>query len=81
MPPMQHASTLAPALALVFNAFVWGVSWWPFRRLEAAGLHPLWATVIVYLLAVVAIAVARPRRVAPPRRHAGAVAAGRWPPA
>jgi drug/metabolite transporter (DMT)-like permease len=50
-----------PALALVFNAFVWGVSWWPFRRLEMAGLHPLWATTFVYALAVVAISVLRPR--------------------
>jgi hypothetical protein len=32
---------LLPAIALVFNAFTWGVSWWPFRQLEAAGLHPL----------------------------------------
>lgn len=44
-----------PALALTLNAFTWGVSWWPFRQLQAAGLHPLWATVLIYLLAVVAI--------------------------
>ena len=32
---MARASRPAvlPALALVFNAFVWGVSWWPFRAL------------------------------------------------
>ncbi|MDH4287428.1 MAG: DMT family transporter [Aquincola sp.] len=51
---------LGPALALVVNAFVWGVSWWPFRRLEAAGLHPLVATVLIYLLAVVVITLWRP---------------------
>jgi drug/metabolite transporter (DMT)-like permease len=51
---------LLPALALVFNAFVWGVSWWPFRQLEAAGLHPLWATVLIYAFAVVVITLARP---------------------
>lgn len=51
---------LWPALALMVNAFVWGVSWWPFRQLQSAGLHPLWATVFVYLVAVVAIAIARP---------------------
>jgi len=39
---------------------VWGLSWWPFRQLQALGLHPLWATVLVYLVAVVAIVVARP---------------------
>lgn len=50
----------APALALVFNAFTWGVSWWPFRQLEAVGLHPLAATVLIYLLAVVVITLARP---------------------
>ena len=31
-------------MALVFNAFVWGTSWWPLRQLQDAGLHPLWAT-------------------------------------
>jgi drug/metabolite transporter (DMT)-like permease len=51
---------LLPALALVFNAFVWGVSWWPFRQLEAAGLHPLWATVLIYAFAVLVITLARP---------------------
>ncbi len=51
---------LLPALALVFNAFVWGVSWWPFRQLEAAGVHPLWSTVLVYSFAVLVITLARP---------------------
>ena len=41
---------LLAAGALVINAFVWGVSWWPFRELQNAGLHPLWATAAVYLL-------------------------------
>jgi drug/metabolite transporter (DMT)-like permease len=50
-----------PVLALVFNAFTWGVSWWPFRWLNGHGLHPLWATVAIYGLAVVAITVVRPR--------------------
>jgi drug/metabolite transporter (DMT)-like permease len=50
-----------PALALTFNAFVWGVSWWPFRQLEAQGLHPLWATVLIYALAVLLITLWRPR--------------------
>ncbi|MCK7493343.1 MAG: hypothetical protein MZW92_19510 [Comamonadaceae bacterium] len=29
-----------PALALLFNAFVWGVSWWPFRAARRAGPAP-----------------------------------------
>jgi drug/metabolite transporter (DMT)-like permease len=32
------------------NAFIWGVSWWPFRELQNYGLHPLWATAAIYLL-------------------------------
>jgi drug/metabolite transporter (DMT)-like permease len=52
--------TLLPALALVFNAFTWGVSWWPFRQLASAGLHPLAATALIYLLAVAVLTLWRP---------------------
>ena len=48
------------ALALVFNALVWGVSWWPFRAMQQQGLHPLWATFIIYGLALVALLLYRP---------------------
>ena len=51
---------LWPALCLGFNALVWGVSWWPFRQLQAQGLHPLWATVLIYAVAVVVLVAARP---------------------
>lgn len=51
----------AAVAALVFNAFVWGLSWWPLRGLHEAGLHPLWATAGVYLLAV-ALLLARASR-------------------
>lgn len=54
----------APALALTFNAFVWGVSWWPLRALHGAGLHPLWATAAVYAMAVALIVATRPRTLA-----------------
>ncbi|MEO6897862.1 MAG: DMT family transporter [Caldimonas sp.] len=53
--------TRAASLALVVNAFVWGTSWWPMRRLQEAGLHPLWTTTIVFTLASLAIAAARPQ--------------------
>jgi drug/metabolite transporter (DMT)-like permease len=49
----------APALALMVNAFIWGVSWWPFRQLQAMGLHPLWSTVIIYALAALMITLWR----------------------
>jgi len=48
-----------PAGALLCNALIWGLSWWPFRQLEARGLHPLWATALIYLLAVLAITLWR----------------------
>jgi drug/metabolite transporter (DMT)-like permease len=58
---VPNSPALLPALALSFNALVWGTSWWPFRELQSQGLHPLWATVFVYTLAVVVIALSRPR--------------------
>ena len=45
----------------MFNALVWGASWWPFRQLESKGLHPLWATVFVYLVAAAVILLLRPQ--------------------
>lgn len=56
-------TALWPALALTLNAFVWGTSWWPFRQLESRGLHPLWATVLIYATAMTLIAALRPRAV------------------
>ena len=62
------SSRAAPAaglagLALVLNALIWGTSWWPFRWLQQAGLHPLWATTLIYMLASLVIVAARPRAV------------------
>ena len=56
---MGH-KTLAAA-ALVLNAFLFGVSWWPFRALQGYGLHPLWATAIIYAVAVLCLLLLRPR--------------------
>ena len=36
--------------ALLFNALGFGMLWWPFRALQAQGLHPLWATAIIYVI-------------------------------
>lgn len=57
---MASTERLLPALALTVNAATWGLSWWPFRRLEGAGLHPLWATVLIYAFSVLVISVWRP---------------------
>jgi drug/metabolite transporter (DMT)-like permease len=57
------------ALALVFNGLVWGLSWWPFRQLQSQGLHPLWATVLIYLPAVAVIVAFRPQSAGQLMRH------------
>lgn len=55
----ERARTLAPVLALVVNAFVWGLSWWPFRQLQGVGVHPLWSTALIYLVAFAGFVVLR----------------------
>ena len=47
---LQRSPLFLPVAALVVNAFIWGVSWWPFRELQGLGLHPLWSTALVYAL-------------------------------
>ncbi len=54
---MTGQPALLAVVCLLVNAFFWGISWWPFKQLEALGLHPLWATTIVYGLAFVLIAL------------------------
>ena len=54
----KRKNTLA-AGALVVNAFVWGVSWWPFRQLQGYGLHPLWATSLMYLMIAAGVLLLR----------------------
>ena len=56
----QVASAGAIA-ALVINAFVWGVSWWPFRELQSMGLHPLWATALIYFFALACVLLVKPK--------------------
>lgn len=62
-------SAAGPVLALLANAFTWGVSWWPFRQLQAMGLHPLWATTLIYVLSALAIAGWRPSALRQFLRH------------
>ena len=52
--------SLLPALALVLNAFIFGVSWWPFRELQRQGLHPLWATAITFVFSTACVVLVRP---------------------
>ena len=60
-----------PVFALLFNAFVWGLSWWPFRQMHAAGLHPLWATATMYLLVLSGLLIFRPGVLAQIRQNPG----------
>ena len=55
-----HAARLA-AMALMVNAFVWGVSWWPFRYLNGYGLHPLWTTGLTYITVACGILLLKPK--------------------
>ena len=58
---MKDRGALLAAGALVINAFVWGVSWWPFRQLQSYGLHPLWSTALIYGVATLCVLAWRPR--------------------
>jgi len=59
--PQQRSLQTGAVLALTVNALVWGTSWWPLRHLQANGLHPLWATALIYGAAVAVILAVRPR--------------------
>jgi drug/metabolite transporter (DMT)-like permease len=56
---MMSVKWLAVA-GLLANATIWGLSWIPFRSLSGDGIHPLWATGLIYALAAVILSAARP---------------------
>jgi drug/metabolite transporter (DMT)-like permease len=56
----RFSSQALAAAALVLNAFVWGVSWWPFRELQNHGLHPLWATTLIFAVSLVCLLAVKP---------------------
>ena len=56
----KPAPALWPVAALMLNAFVWGVSWWPFRELQSHGLHPLWSTTLIYVFSLLCLLALRP---------------------
>ena len=72
---MNRPRLLAIA-GLLLNAFIWGLSWLPFRWLDERGLQSLWTTTLIYLIASTLIAltvmVQRPtstQSATPPRNH------------
>jgi drug/metabolite transporter (DMT)-like permease len=50
---MAENRTLAAAAALMFSAACWGIFWYPYRLLHAAGLHGAVSTALVYGIACV----------------------------
>ncbi len=58
---MSDATRSLAAAALTLNAFIFGLSWWPFRALQAHGLHPLWATAVALGSALICLLLLRPR--------------------
>ena len=78
--PSDPRKNLLAAGALVINAFVWGVSWWPLRELQAFGLHPLWTTALVYFIVLAGLLMLHPGNlrgfVAHPQLWLLAIAAG-----
>jgi len=58
-----------PFAALLFNAFVWGLAWWPFQHMHRAGLHPLWATACMYAVVLLGLLAWRPGLWAQVRQH------------
>jgi drug/metabolite transporter (DMT)-like permease len=58
---MRLAGKSLAITALITNAFVWGVSWWPFRFMEGAGLHPLWATGLMFAAVLLVVTLYQPR--------------------
>ncbi len=57
---MTSRTSLLAVGALVINALVWGVSWWPFRDMQSHGLHPLWSTTLIYVLATLGVLAWKP---------------------
>jgi drug/metabolite transporter (DMT)-like permease len=58
----------APAWALLAGAALWGVVWYPYRLLAAAGIDGLWSTLFTYGLALVVGVILLPRHAASLRR-------------
>lgn len=59
----MRSAAAGPALALLFNATVWGLVWLPFKALQQLGLHPVWSTALIYVAALAGLLAWRPRSV------------------
>ncbi len=57
---MKRKVQVLPALALTFNALLWGLSWLPVHMLRDRGVHALWGTFLSYSIAVTGAVLLRP---------------------
>ena len=76
--------TALPFLALMTNALIWGTIWWPFRQLQALGVHPVLGTALVYLILFGGLLLLKPHAAKIARHHLLWLAGGQhhvvdWP--
>ena len=60
----MKAPVSLPTLGLLAGASLWGVLWYPYRLLGAAGIDGIWSTLFTYAVALVAGVIAFPRHAA-----------------
>ncbi|MEG0974091.1 MAG: DMT family transporter [Comamonas sp.] len=58
-----------PFFALMTNALIWGTIWWPFRQLQAMGVHPVLGTALVYLILFCGLMMLKPHAAKIARKH------------
>ena len=57
----MKAPSSAPTWALLFGAATWGIVWYPYRLLAAAGVDGTWSTLFTYSIALFVGVLAFPR--------------------
>ncbi|MEZ5658987.1 MAG: DMT family transporter [Burkholderiaceae bacterium] len=76
----QNTKTWPAVATLLLNAAIFGLAWWPFREIDALGLHSLWTTALMYLIAATGLLIWQPGVLAMVARRRGlwvlAIAAG-----
>lgn len=53
----QPSAVLFPAFSCAIAALLWGVLWYPLRLLEQNGVPGLWATLLIYIVALLPVIV------------------------
>ena len=53
----QTNRVLFPAICCAVAAILWGLLWYPLRILEASGVPGLWATLLIYCIAMVTVVI------------------------